>query len=606
MGTYTNSHIALDTETTGTDFFHGCRPFLVTVCDGDYNYHWEALVNPWTREVFWEEEDIKDIQEVIDNAKQIIFQNMFFDIRALESIGIVWTDDHWNKSVDTLIMSHALCSGDSHGLKDLAIKYLQYWDDDEQELEDAVKAKRLENPDQRAKKGHPHFPGIKTGKFWKQDFWMARKECLKYAYGDVERTHLLHDVFQVPIEEWNLVDLVKQRTKLVRILYKMQSYGLLFDVKKATAWINKAEKRKAELITEIAKLADIKYRLDLKKKKHLQALLFERLGLQAFLVTKTGPSTSKPALELIEEINSDVPVIKLLKEWRKIDKRVEYITSYLLWCDADNYIHSSLNPCGTRETRQSSSGPNQQNIDKFLRQFFIVPKGYTRLSIDLVNIELRIWAYETGNQELIKIFEEGRSVHLIIYEILFPEDINECKMLLGDKWADEIKDGKYAKKYTKVKSGTFSRIYGATDKKSNATYGKSNACALIDSRFPGIAEYMKSVALSVHSNIEKYGSCIFTRGGYRLCVNINKIFAATNYKIQGTAGLLMMLMMLATDSHEYSWKRWFMCSQVHDSLDFDIPNKYANQETFDLIIRLIKESGIELLPTIDVSYKVIQ
>ena len=576
------------------------------MCDGDYNYHWEGQVNPWTRDVYWEPDDIAEVQRILDKAKKIIFHNSFFDVRALESIGIVWTDTHWDKVEDTLIMSHVLCSGDTHGLKDLAVKYLQYWDDDEDALEEAVKAARLQTPELRAKKGHPHFPGLRTGKFWKMDFWMAKEECLRYAYGDVERTYLLYEVFLIAISEYDFVEWKNKRTYLVRILYKMQSYGLHFNVPSAQKWIRKAIKRKQEIVKEIASLAGIKYSLDLRKKNHLKALLFERLGLQSFIETKTGPSTSKLALELIENINSDIPVVKLLKEWRKIDKRQDYIQSYVSWCDADNIIHSSLNPCGTRETRQSSSGPNQQNVDKFLRQYFTVPQGYVRISVDLVNIELRIWAYETGNKELIEAFEQGKSVHLIIYETLFPEDVNECKLLLGDKWADEIKDGKYAKRYTSVKGGTFSRIYGATDNKSNQTYGKSNACALIDSRFPEIGNYMKSVARSVHQNIDRHGPCVFTRGGYRLCVNLEQMYAATNYRIQGTAGLIMTDMMIALHKHQYAWKRWFLAAQVHDSIDADIPRRYATQETYDLFLGLMKQAGLPFIPTVDVSYKIIQ
>ena len=606
MAFETNTTIAVDTETTGTDFFHGCRPFLITICDGDYNYHWEGQVNPWTREVFWEPEDIENVQKILDSAHTIIFHNSFFDVRALESIGIRWTEFHWNKIRDTLIMSHALCSGDSHGLKDLAVKYLQYWDDDEDELEEAVKAARQNNPDQRAKKGHPHFPGIRTGKFWKMDFWMAREQCLRYAYGDVERTFLLYEVFKIAISTYNFTDLVAKRTYLVRILFKMQSYGLYFDVASAQKWIQKATKRKQEIVKEISAIAGIKYQLDLRKKNHLKALLFERLKLQSFIETKTGPSTSKLALELIESINSDLPVVKLLKEWRKIDKRQDYIQSYVAWCDADNVIHSSLNPCGTRETRQSSSGPNQQNIDKFLRQYFVVPQGYVRISVDLVNIELRIWAYETGNKELIDAFESGKSVHLIIYETLFPEDVNECKMLLGDHWADEIKDGKYAKRYTSVKGGTFSRIYGATDKKSNQTYGRADACAMIDRRFPEIGAYMKSISRSVHNNIQEHGPCVFTLGGYRLCVNLEQMYAATNYRIQGTAGLMMTEMMIALHRHEWAWKRWFLAAQVHDSIDADIPRRYANQQTYDTFLGLMKQAGLPFIPTVDVSYKIIQ
>ena len=194
--------LAIDTETTGTDFFHGCRPFLVTMCDGSDNYYWSGEVNPYTRDVFWDEDDLAEIQHMIDRASSLIFHNAQFDIRALESIGISVTK-YWNKVEDTLLMSHIICSGDTHGLKDLAIKYLHYWDDDETELEEAVKEERRSAAAKGyaiAKHGHPHFPGMaKNNSWWKQDFWLCPEQCLKYALCDVERTYLLYEAFRIDI-----------------------------------------------------------------------------------------------------------------------------------------------------------------------------------------------------------------------------------------------------------------------------------------------------------------------------------------------------------------------------------------------------------------------
>ena len=100
--------LSCDTETTGLDFFHGCRPFLITMCDGEDVYYFEGDVNPYTREVFWDEEVLAEVQELLDSCSVLVFHNTQFDMRALSFIGIK-IDHLWNKVDYTLLASHALC-----------------------------------------------------------------------------------------------------------------------------------------------------------------------------------------------------------------------------------------------------------------------------------------------------------------------------------------------------------------------------------------------------------------------------------------------------------------------------------------------------------------
>src|SRR5690348_10250538 len=121
----------MDTETTGLDIFHGCRPFMITATDGDTgtNYWWTGEVNCYTRDVYWEKSELKETQDLINKAKKVVFHNTKFDMRALESIGID-ISPIWEKVEDTLLAAHCICSAgankkqNEHGLKDLAIKYL--------------------------------------------------------------------------------------------------------------------------------------------------------------------------------------------------------------------------------------------------------------------------------------------------------------------------------------------------------------------------------------------------------------------------------------------------------------------------------------------------
>ena len=114
--------ISLDTEVVGLDFFHGCKPYLVTTCsdDGSQRY-WEWDVNPYTRQPIIPHEDILEIEQVMHDADLIVLHNAKFDAHALRTIGI---ELPWPKVRDTLLAGHLLGSNLPHNLTDMAVQYL--------------------------------------------------------------------------------------------------------------------------------------------------------------------------------------------------------------------------------------------------------------------------------------------------------------------------------------------------------------------------------------------------------------------------------------------------------------------------------------------------
>src|SRR4051794_25593459 len=101
--------IALDTETTGLDFHHGARPYLVTICDREGQvrfYEWP--VDPLTREVDVPASDVAELNAVLRAEDRIVGQNLKFDAHALKSVGVgPWP---WDRTDDTLIAAHLLAS----------------------------------------------------------------------------------------------------------------------------------------------------------------------------------------------------------------------------------------------------------------------------------------------------------------------------------------------------------------------------------------------------------------------------------------------------------------------------------------------------------------
>jgi len=367
--------LAIDTETTGTDFFHGCRPFMVTACDGDYNYIWSGRVNPDTRDVSWSPSDLADINEVINSYDQILFHNTNFDRRALESINI-YTDHLVPRMEDTLVLSHVLCNGDIHGLKDLAIKYLRYYDDDEQNLQLAVVSERnrLRDTVAIARLGHPHFPAASsTTTWWKQDMWLAQELCATYATKDTERTWLLWETFrqaffedyhtpevywtdlyytpftpnqmvppftrqltpQVPLTHTSGTNLLAQyrfRMSLLPVLYDICSHGINVYHKKLNRLIDHLEFQLTGLVNLIKHHSNWTGHLNPESPKHLALLLHRNLSLPIINTTETGqPSTDKKTLAMMFESYPDCIALRYLAAWSETSTELSFLHSYRLW-----------------------------------------------------------------------------------------------------------------------------------------------------------------------------------------------------------------------------------------------------------------------------------
>ena len=611
--------LAVDTETTGIDFFHGCKPFLITACDGKYDYSWRGEVNPHTREVYWDDDEIDLFISTIKSAQKIVMHNANFDIRALSTIGIP-TELFWDKLEDTLLASHCICSGDVHGLKDLAIKYLDYWDDDEHRLAAIVKERVREGRAKGyavAKAGHPHFPGIRKNgtEFWKMDYWLAPDECEDYGAHDARRTFLLWEVFKHSLLYDNLLEPYRVRKELLKIAYDIQTTGKNFYVEDAKKLVQQYTEEMEIHRQQMKTYAGITYRFDPNNRAHLIDLIHNRCKIPVQFHTtddKTTPSMDKHAIAAYSD-ESKNPALIELSQYKKKMKHVSDITGYLNWIDENHRTHSFLNITGTRETRQSSSNPNDQNVDKLLKTLFGPPPGMVWISTDMVNIELRIWAYSVNNPELIAAFESGKSVHAMIMETIFPQLYPHYVTAKSkSKRLHSELEQKALVKYGHVKNGNFARIYGATDHKTNETYhgGKNptkNYCALIDRRFPGIKEFMTSRVQLANEVYKRYNVyAVHTLGGYRLDVPADEPFKACNYFVQGSAGWLMTVSMIEW-KHDPNYIK-FNCqmnSQVHDSLDTEVPLTTSLPRIIDAKCAAIIRACKRFIPSCDVTWELL-
>ncbi len=601
--------IAVDTETTGTDFWHGCQAFMVQICDGESNYYWTGKVNPKDRsDVRWDEKDLDEIQGYLDSADRIVYHNAKFDVRALSLMGL--DAELWDKIDDTIIMSHLVCSGESHALKYLAAKYLDYYNEEEKTLASQVKKARLEHKDwDIAKEGHKCFPALssttKRVSWWKMDYWLCPEECAEYGMADVEMTLLLYNMFTEVIEFNNKEEQYETRRQLLEPLYNMEDAGIHMystGVNGVEQIISESETIKTMLHKRIMKECHIQINIDLNNQEHQRFLLFEVLNLPIqFRSEKTQqPSVKREALESYIRQNPNNATVQHFNDYRQLDAEISKLKSYQKWRCPDGRIRSNMVITGTRETRQASWDPNVQNIKKSLRNIFGPEPGYVWLDYDLVNIEMRIWVYQVKNPELMKIFDEGGSVHMLIASILHPELIDKCNEE-GLEFKKEYKESWYQW----VKNGNFAIIYGAGKSKADLTYRKEGSYNDVVSRFPEVPVYTASVIQEVLDNEARCGTPYLTcLGGYPLEVNIEDLYTtACNYKAQGSAGYVINHAMINVQNNPlYQSANAKMINQVHDSIVIEVPWDSNTQELRSSLQKSIEDAGRKFLPTCEAEY----
>lgn len=233
-------------------------------------------------------------------------------------------------------------------------------------------------------------------------------------------------------------------------------------------------------------------------------------------------------------------------------------------------LHANYNITGTKFTRQSSSQPNLTNVgtgkeeesfdeegsfmDYQLRKVFGPRQGRVWLARDYSNIELRIWAYDCGNKELIAAFENNVSIHLLIFRELWPQ--------FKDLTDDEAKE---RPEYKWTKNGDFSILYGASPSKADNTYKISGAYNRISARFPEVRTYTQSL----HHQVATRGF-VETLTGYRLYIPRGEPHKAVSGRVQGTAGSIIGRSMIDTYDYLQDYESNLII-QVHDELVFDIP-----------------------------------
>jgi DNA polymerase-1 len=432
---------------------------------------------------------------------------------------------------------------------------------------------------------------------------IALEQAGPYAAEDADITLRLHQALWPQVKaELPLKTLFEEiELPLIKVLSGIERTGALVDDTLLFQQSQELAERLAELETQAWELAGQQF--NLASPKQLAEILFTKLEIPVLKKTAKGAPSTKE--EVLQELALDYPLPKVLLEHRGLAKLKSTYTDKLpvMINPTTRRIHTSYHQAGTATGRLSSSDPNLQNIPirtaegRRVRQAFIAPEGHRLIAADYSQIELRIMAHLSGDQNLLKAFEQGQDVHKATAAEVF-----------GVNLAQVTTDQRRS-----AKAINFGLIYGmsAFGLAKQLNIGRKQAAEYIElyfQRYPGVQEYMNQVR---HSAAEKgYVETHFGRRLYLPEINSRNGMlrqaaerTAINAPMQGTAADIIKLAMINVDN----WLRnnnlkSRMIMQVHDELVLEVPEsehhevivgiKECMENAASLQVKLVVDVGV--------------
>ncbi len=360
---------------------------------------------------------------------------------------------------------------------------------------------------------------------------------------------------------------------LAIILKKMEQKGVLVDVSLLDELSQEYEQKIAVLEKEIHQMAD-QEDLNINSSKQLAELLYHKL----LLPCNKKMSTSADDLQKIQDLH---PIVPKILEYRKYTKLLNtYIDAFYTYKDEHQRIHALFNQSSTMTGRLSSSQPNLQNLSvrddsrMIIRKLIIAKEGYSLVSLDYSQIELRLLALLSCDETMIQAFLNHEDVHAITASKVFHVPLNEV-----------------TKEQRRIsKAINFGIVYGMSPWGLSEQIGVDLATAktFIETFFetyPKVKEYLDQNVSFCKDN--GYVTTLLKRR--RMVPEIHaQVYqvrefgkrVAMNTPIQGSAADIIKLAMIAVDQYIQSRKEEvFLTCQIHDELLLEVKDEVAEQES---------------------------
>ncbi len=402
------------------------------------------------------------------------------------------------------------------------------------------------------------------------------KDATKYAAADAFYTFQLKQIFAKELLSQKLDTLFYSiECPLQIILAEMEYHGVSVDLNKIHSLSDSLSKEQQSNKDVIFKLANKTFNIN--STKQLSEILFDDLNLPVIKKTKTGRSTDNSVLE---SLSGKHDIIERLITYRTNEK---LLTTYInalphLIHPRTGKIHTTFHQHIVITGRLSSTAPNLQNIPirtekgVAIRSVFIPSQpNHLLLSVDYSQIELRLMAHFSQDQNMIDAFNQGLDIHSATAAIMFDCDVN-----------DVSPNQRY-----QAKAVNFGIIYGISPfgLSKNINCSVSDAKLMIDNyflQFPNIQVFINQTVADARKN--EFVTTAF--GRVRPLPNINsqnrsqrqfEERAAVNTFLQGTAAEILKMAMIRIDSQLRSLSLPAnMIIQVHDELVFDVSQSHKD------------------------------
>lgn len=535
----TKEILSLDTETTSTN---AIEAELVGLSFSVKEH--EAFYVPVPSEREEAEKVVAIFKPIYENERILkVGQNIKYDIEVLRHYGV----EVRGRQFDTMIAHYLLQPELRHNMDYMAEVYLNY---------KTIHIEELIGPKGKQQANMRDLPP---------------GEIYEYAAEDADITLRLKNVLEPKLKEVNAERLFWDiEMPLVNVLADMELTGVRLDTKALQETSQGLGKRLEELEQRIYRQAG--HSFNIASPKQVGDVLFDEMKLvEKPRKTKKGQFVTSE--EVLQQLRGKAPIVADILDYRGLRKLLStYIEALPKLVDPrTGHIHTSFNQTITATGRLSSSDPNLQNIPvrdddgKEIRRCFIPEEGCLFFSADYSQIELRIMAHLSGDENMIASFNGGHDIHAATAARIWHKRIEEVT-------ADERK---------KAKQANFGIIYGITTfgLAQRMNISNNEAKSLIDgyfATFPKVHEFMEKAKESARE--KGYAETLYHRRRYLPDINSQNAtvrgFAernAINAPIQGSeADIIKVAMIRIHDRFRREGIRSKMILQVHDELNFSV------------------------------------
>lgn len=386
---------------------------------------------------------------------------------------------------------------------------------------------------------------------------------------------------------------------LMPVLRRMESRGIVVDKTYLEDLSKEYHKELDAIAKRVYKAAGEEFNIG--SPKQLGDILFDKLGLEAEKQKKTATGQRSTRESELEKLRDQHPIVGDVLAYRELSKLLgTYIDTIPELLDKESRLHTTFIQTGTSTGRLGSENPNVQNIPiksesgRRIRNAFVASEGHELVAFDYSQVELRVAAIMSGDEELADIFRHGRDVHAEVAARVFGKDSG----------IDAYEQRRRAKVIN------FGILYGMGVNALMQTLGTNRKEAQefynqYFAAFPRLAEYLEEV--KADASRKGYVETFFGRRRYveGIKSSIPYVRAAAerfaiNAPMQGTSADIIKLAMVNIDKFfEETGRHGHLLLQVHDELVFEIEKKYVKEyapKLKEMMEQVIDEKGRRGIP----------